>query len=295
MVCLSGMSCKQLIYDDLSDCPQYLAVRLVAPKDCVPFSSDTDFGKVEVCTYELDGSLVDRTFLDKLPEYGDSTIMVTVPKPASYRIVVKASKDLSDYTNSEIESERKNVLSHSKDTVKTELNRLIFGTNVIKKEYLTNDGTTVDTVHVQMRTMTNKFNLTFTGLHEDVDYVAEIKAANRAYDNTGSSTKTTAVYQRDLKRSGELNVGIIDILALSRDLPHPTLSLKDKKTGESIAEFNLISLLDQIAEEEKKTYDFECRHSYDITIRLNLDPYMKVTATILPWEVIIRDVILKGF
>lgn len=288
-----SVSCKNLIYDDLADCPHYIAVNFILPSDCVPYSEDSDLGKIQLCTFDEDNKIVNKTFLDKLPDNGQ--VMISVSRPGKYFVSAFTSKELQNYENSDIDNRTNNLFSNKSDSLQGDysISRLLFGKAECDADFNYNDGISINTVDLKLLTYTNKIKLSISGFIPDSKTKVEIVADNRTYNYDGQSVGKSLTYVRnsDAGKDGVANY-TLDVLKLNENTV-AYLKVYDLAKKQTYT-LNFIELIQKsILEETKNEVDFNCRHMFDL--RLKIENNNHPVITILPWGIVIREETLIGY
>lgn len=162
-------------------------------------------------------------------------------------------------------------------------------------------GTVIDSVHIDLRQITNHLKIIVEGLDPDHSYTLRFGAQNSRYSATGELLEDTpfdytTTIEEAKGRRGKAIRATYDILKLDPALPYP-LEVIDRTDGGKVV-YSCDLLRDYICydgpfAESANPLRLERNHDFDIWILLGEDKpkgtYFAIRARILDWNLVFRN------
>lgn len=302
-------SCDKLVYDDLSECAQYVAVRyyMQTPCESTPqYDRLTAIRTAHLFVYDQAGKLVDHQVDAAANIQKEYQTKVKLPTPGTYQIVFWGMEAPEAYKISG-EEDIKTLKVEAIQTLKAEgaksfkgdLPLLVHGVpityNLPERQ---NTGSVTDTLDMNSVRCNNDLIVKINGLDPTKTYSLVVEDTNRSYDAKGGIVGDRVHYQADLKKDGEVFSATLSLLKIRRGQNNPIIKIYD---GDQrlVSSLHLIDLIDQVyLANGQPLFKFECQHEIDLEFTVDDTPeedgtYMVVWVRIGPWKLMIRDIILS--
>lgn len=292
-------ACKKSVFDDLSLCPQPVAMSVYSQTPCEPTPIyPRSIAQVRFLVFGPTGVL-QGVYEDKSVALSAQYRMVREMQsaPGNYTFVAWAGQDLSPLTSAlEVGKTRITdavvTYQHQGDTLRSFPTPLYVG----KLEQKLNGGATavLDTVWAKVRVqeLTYRIHLTVEGLPAGRDYQITVRDDHTRYSVLGDILPAdTVVYAPQVRAEGGVLKADLSVLKMERNR-QCMLQVKDKKTGAVVYEANLVEDILMNASRGEPPYNLNCDHDFNVNLKLQwtADTWMVVQVKVNDWNVIVREV-----
>lgn len=301
--------CDDLIYDDLSDCPQGVNFQFYEQTPCQDSPSyPTAISQVRVFAFDSNNVLTEVYEAKDIVLTADYLLETPFYKVGTFTFVAWGGTDLDFYDFSSFEKNKT-----TKDQMFVSLQRqsaefsgktqpLYYGiSSPLSIEDRAKEGTFYDLVTFNMQELTNRIRLTVHGLSETENYSVTITDDNGVYDfDANFAPDDRFDYISEVYREGKLLKVDFAIMKLAEGR-NARLTIKNTRTGEIIYDVNLIEgLIMYKGENGEPPYSLLCDHDFYIDIKFGESPepgdeetYMLLKIVVNDWNVVTRPVILE--
>ncbi len=298
------IGCKGLLFDDLSDCPQGVFLKIYSQaKSCEKEVVYRDFKKVSVFVFDEAGTFVDLHSFDSYNGKEQKEIFVPIKKDGKYELLVWTNLD-----SPLILKELKKGLTKKKDlflslakseNTKDLLGKEIFATPLGESIHIEVGARVVRLIHTSINVceITNRINIRVTGLDDPSRYEALLYLDNANYNFlTEIQSEKPREYRTDQKIvpnekfPNEKDI-FTQITTLKIDgLKEGDLILRGADKKEVVFKENLIQEIKKAL--KKENLNFACQNDYDLVIKMDKGPkgYYAVSVWVNGWLVHSYDI-----
>lgn len=307
MLLLSG--CHSTVYEDLSDCPQGVDFAFYVQTPCATEPSyPAEIKQLRLFAFDEAGKLVREISASDVALSRDYLLHTDYYRVGKSDFVAWAGSDLSlldfgSFTPGTTTKEQMIIaLKRQAESFAGLIPPIYVGRpdkGTLTQEDRSELGTFYDRVVIHLEQITNRLNITLTGLDPEHKYSVRVEDSNSKYHIDGTFAPDTrfSYLPKDLAMEERTVTATIDVMRLATGRG-ALLIVTDETDGREIMRKNLVEdlLLARTPDAAARPYSLECDHLFDIRIDFDLDldkgTYVAVFATINKWNVVFRDVIL---
>lgn len=308
LLMLITAGCDDLIYDDLSECPQGVHFRFYRQTPCEdsPFYP-SEIRQIRLFAFDENNVLVEEFSVNNALLTADYLLTTPFNRMGTFTFVAWGGTDLASYQISDYQvgSTTKEqmllMLQREADRITTQPGSLFYGVSepltIADKSDM---GSFFDLVSINMQELTNRVRFTIHGLTSENSYSVVITDDNGNYDFDGNFAPDSPFdYIRPLQRDGEVLKTDFILMKLAEG-GETHLTITNTTTGKVIYSVDLVDdIIMSRYESGEPPYRLECDHDFNVMIVFERLPeeeiketYMMISIWVNDWNVVSRDIVL---